>query len=55
MTKGDHDEEEVDENREEDGDCPKGVLQLKELPAKKEIRKGVHGGENGTKDNNLAK
>ena len=54
LSKGDHDEEEVDENRKEDGDCPQGVLGLKELPGKEEIRKSVHRGENGTKDNNLA-
>ena len=55
LSKGDHDEEEVDENRKEDCDCPKGVLGLKELPRKEKIRKCVHSGENSTKNNNLAK
>ena len=55
LSKGDHDEEEVDENRKEDGDCPQGVLGLKELPGKEEIRKCVHRGENSSKDNDLAK
>ena len=45
LSKGDHDEEEVDENRKEDCDCPKGVLGLKELPTKDEIRKCIHSGE----------
>ena len=54
LSKGNHDEEEVDEHREEDGDCPKGVPGLKELPGEDEIRKCVHSWENSTKDNNLA-
>ena len=55
LSKGNHDEEEVDEHGNEDGDCPKGVVGMEELPRKEKVRKCVHSGENSTKDNNLAK
>ena len=32
LPKGNHDEEEVDEHWEDDGNCPKGVSGHKELP-----------------------
>ena len=54
LSKGDHNEEEVDEDGKQDGDCPKRVLG-KEFPRKEEVRKCVHSGENSTKDNNLTK
>ena len=55
LSKGDHDEEEVDEDGKQDGDCPKRMLGLKKPPRKEEVRKCVHSGENSTKDNNLPK
>ena len=54
LSKGDHNEEEVDEDREEDGNSPEGVTGLKQLPREEEVGEGVHSWQNSTKDYDLA-
>ena len=54
LSKGNGDEEEVDENREEDGKSPQGLTSLEELSRQKEVGEYVHSWQNGTKDHDLA-
>ena len=54
LSKGDHNEEEVDEDREEDGNSPEGVTGLKQLPREEEVGEGVHGGQGNAKGKNFA-
>ena len=54
MSKGNGDEEEVDENREEDGKSPQGLPSLEELSRQEEVGECVHSWQNSAKDYNLA-
>ena len=54
LSKGNDDEEEVDENREEDGKSPQGLPSLEELSRQEEVGECVHSWQNSTKDYDLA-
>ena len=54
LSKGNGDEEEVDENWEEDGKSPQGVAILEELSRQEEVWECVHSWQNGPKDHDLA-
>ena len=54
MSKGNGDEEEVDENWKENGKSPQGLASLEELSRQEEVGECVHSWQNGSKDYDLA-
>ena len=54
LSKGNGDEEEVDENWKENGKSPQGLASLEELSRQEEVWECVHSRQNGTKDYDLA-
>ena len=54
LSEGDHDEEEVEEDREDDCNCPECVPGLEQLSGEKEVGECVDGGKSHTKDKNFS-